>query len=285
MRPEGFEFRKCSPFVNQSWKELRLIFTPSTCTAKSYIPASVYAERINTGYGLERAILGIAIWNTEETAKNVTWLEEWPAWIKVYMHSMRVTVNDEQVSNGENFVLVECTSQEPHGLNQPTIIDGIVQKMLHRQAHTRGRPTLIEASVFLPPKSVVRIMVDIDRAYLRYTDYPPDAMRGFDVPSGIVLTKLVEGGSKRIYTTSTLLDMPTPDFSMPYNVIILTCKSVCCFLTPGRAFLHCMDRAQLRSFPPYRYCDCTLLRKYLQHDDTDMDASRHAREATKSRRI
>lgn len=115
MRPEGFEFRKSSPFVHRSWKELRLIFTPSTYTAKSYIPASVYAERINTGYGLERAILGIAIWNTEETAKNVTWLEEWPAWIKVYMHSMRVTVDDEQVSNGENFVWLVCTSIEFDG--------------------------------------------------------------------------------------------------------------------------------------------------------------------------
>lgn len=66
-------------------------------------------------------------------------------------------------------------------------------------------------------------MLDVDRAYLRYTDYPPDPARGFDVPSGIVLAKW-EGDFQRIYTTSTLLDMPEPDFSMPYNVIILTCK-------------------------------------------------------------
>ena len=100
--------------------------------------------------------------------------------------------------------------------------------MSYKQAHTRGRPTLIQASINLPPQSVIRIMIDVDRAYLRYTDYPPDAMRGFDVPSGIVLTKSVDENGKitrkRVYTTSTLLDMPTPDFSMPYNVIILTCE-------------------------------------------------------------
>lgn len=66
-------------------------------------------------------------------------------------------------------------------------------------------------------------MLDIDRAYLRYTDYPPDPARGFDVPSGVILAKR-NNDTKRIYTTSTLLDMPEPDFSMPYNVIILTCR-------------------------------------------------------------
>jgi phosphatidylinositol glycan class T len=97
--------------------------------------------------------------------------------------------------------------------------------MNYRQAHSRGRPTLLEAVVTLPAQSKVQIMLDIDKAYLRYTDYPPDAARGFDVPSGVILT--MQGGNtssgKRIYTTTTLLDMPTPDFSMPYNVIILTC--------------------------------------------------------------
>lgn len=99
--------------------------------------------------------------------------------------------------------------------------------MLYRQAHTRGRPTLIEANLAIPPNSIIRIMIDVDRAYLRYTDYPPDPARGFDVPSGIILSKEEEDGlnsGRRIYTTSTLLDMPEPDFSMPYNVIILTCK-------------------------------------------------------------
>lgn len=181
MRTEGFEF------------------------PTSYSPAPLYAERINTGYGLERAVLGIAIWNSEAFATNVTWLEEWPAWIKVYMHTLRVTIDNKEAPESD-----------------------VVKKMLYRQAHTRGRPTLIEAHLAIPANSIVRILVDIDRAYLRYTDYPPDSARGFDVPSGVILSNR-NGVHKRIYTTSTLLDMPEPDFSMPYNVIILTCTVIALF--------------------------------------------------------
>lgn len=95
--------------------------------------------------------------------------------------------------------------------------------MYYRQAHSRGRPSVIEANLQLPANSTTRIELDVDKAYLWYTDYPPDALRGFDVPSGVLLAN-VSGVPRRMYTTATLLDMPTPDFSMPYNVIIMTCR-------------------------------------------------------------
>lgn len=100
--------------------------------------------------------------------------------------------------------------------------------MNYTQSHSRGRPTVIEAHLLIPKNSTTRLILDIDKAYMRYTDYPPDSHRGFDVPSGVVLVKPTigeEGEGSRVCTTSTLLDMPTPDFSMPYNVIILTSKS------------------------------------------------------------
>ena len=101
-----------------------------------------------------------------------------------------------------------------------------LKSMRYIPAQNRGRPTVIEAKVTLPPKSKTIMVVEIDRAYLRYTDYPPDAMRGFDVPSGVVV---VLDNNRRMYTTSTLLDMPTPDFSMPYNVIIMTSTVIALF--------------------------------------------------------
>ena len=63
-----------------------------------------------------------------------------------------------------------------------------------------------------------------DKALLRYTEYPPDANRGFDVPSAVIRIRSLEGryGSTYLRTTNLLLPLPTPDFSMPYNVIILT---------------------------------------------------------------
>jgi phosphatidylinositol glycan class T len=66
---------------------------------------------------------------------------------------------------------------------------------------------------------------DFEKAILRYTEYPPDANRGFDVaPAVLRILSPQPADQKGIYlrTTSLLLPLPTPDFSMPYNVIILT---------------------------------------------------------------
>lgn len=37
------------------------------------------------------------------------------------------------------------------------------------------------------------------------------------------------GELKRIYTNTLLVSLPTPDFSMPYNVITLTCTVIALF--------------------------------------------------------
>lgn len=77
---------------------------------------------------------------------------------------------------------------------------------------------------------------------LKYTEHRPDAERGNEIPSGILTLLDLEGEAEqeelgqgeaenvqpkrssrsRIYTTRLLLDVATPDFSMPYNVIIMS---------------------------------------------------------------
>jgi phosphatidylinositol glycan class T len=76
--------------------------------------------------------------------------------------------------------------------------------------------------------------MDITKSFLRYTEYPPDAQRGWDLPPAIITPlKIDRNGSatghlasNRIYTPALLVDLATPDFSMPYNVIIFTCSLV-----------------------------------------------------------
>jgi phosphatidylinositol glycan class T len=76
--------------------------------------------------------------------------------------------------------------------------------------------------------STVELNYDFEKAILRYTEYPPDANRGFDVAPAVIrvlshntaATDALE--DEYLRTTSLLLPLPTPDFSMPYNVIILT---------------------------------------------------------------
>lgn len=65
-----------------------------------------------------------------------------------------------------------------------------------------------------------------ESSYLWYTEYPADAHRGFEVP-GAVTVALATG--QQVHTPSILLSLPTPDFSMPYNVIILTSTLVALF--------------------------------------------------------
>jgi phosphatidylinositol glycan class T len=75
--------------------------------------------------------------------------------------------------------------------------------------------------------------MDVTKSFLRYTEHPPDAQRGWDLPSAII-TPLEDNGNGstnpitvgRIYTPALLVDLATPDFSMPYNVIIFSCSLI-----------------------------------------------------------
>jgi len=98
--------------------------------------------------------------------------------------------------------------------------------MFYTPAIDRKKGTHLELLLSIPAKTSISLAYDFEKAVLRYTEYPPDANRGFDVPPAIVRVLNGEGqddvGGGYLRTTSLLLPLPTPDFSMPYNVIILT---------------------------------------------------------------
>ena len=68
--------------------------------------------------------------------------------------------------------------------------------------------------------------LEVTKAFLRYTEHPPDAQRGWDLPPAVFVpigrAGNGTGGVERIYTAVLLVDLATPDFSMPYNVIIMS---------------------------------------------------------------
>jgi len=78
--------------------------------------------------------------------------------------------------------------------------------------------------------------MDVDKAFLRYTEHPPDAQRGWDLPPAVLIPLTLNNNDSHvfngyqlgepIYTSTLLVDVATPDFSMPYNVIIFTCSLV-----------------------------------------------------------
>ncbi|KAI7594915.1 hypothetical protein KC343_g17411 [Hortaea werneckii] len=100
----------------------------------------------------------------------------------------------------------------------------------------RERGTHLELLLTVPAESSIELTYDFEKAVLRYTEYPPDANRGFDVAPAVIRVLPHDGRDaalrqgdhdtdpqgQYLRTTSLLLPLPTPDFSMPYNVIILS---------------------------------------------------------------
>ncbi len=88
--------------------------------------------------------------------------------------------------------------------------------------------------------------MDIVKPFLRYTEHQPDAQRGWDLPPAVLVpfafrdrnnsaaaaSPVLAGRNshsrrpQRMYTPILLVDLATPDFSMPYNVIIMSCTLI-----------------------------------------------------------
>lgn len=165
----------------------------------------LYASRSFTGHGQERGGVQTLLTNpSPNAAVSFTYFETLPWFMKPYLHTLKAQI-----------AALPSISQEE-----------IIKSIYYRPALDRQRGTQLELQIAVPPASTVRLTYDFEKAILRYTEYPPDANRGFDVAPAVIRLHpdRTDPSSKAVYlrTTSLLLSLPTPDFSMPYNVIILT---------------------------------------------------------------
>ena len=152
----------------------------------------LYAERTLIGYGQEFGGVQAMLTNPSTTeAVEFTYMESLPWFMKLYLHTLKAKING--------------------------VDEDVIKEMYYRPALDRKRGTQLEIRIQIPTNSTVVLTYDFEKAILRYTEYPPDANRGFDIAPAIIMI-----GDVSIRTTSLLLFLPTPDFSMPYNVIILT---------------------------------------------------------------
>lgn len=152
------------------------------------------ASRQITGYGQERGGMHTVITNPQAISQRIIYLESLPWFLRPYMHTLNI--------NGAT-----------------------AERMYYTPAVDRRKGTHLEILLEVPAHSQVELTYDFEKAILRYTEYPPDANRGFDVAPAIIRVLPADGSDEQgsyLRTTSLLLPLPTPDFSMPYNVIILT---------------------------------------------------------------
>uniref|UniRef100_A0A2K5VID9 Phosphatidylinositol glycan anchor biosynthesis class T n=1 Tax=Macaca fascicularis TaxID=9541 RepID=A0A2K5VID9_MACFA len=185
----------------------------------------LHAQRYVSGYGLQKGELSTLLYNTHPyRAFPVLLLDTVPWYLRLYVHTLTIT------SKGKE--------------NKPSYIH-------YQPAQDRLQPHLLEMLIQLPANSVTKVSIQFERALLKWTEYTPDPNHGFYV-SPSVLSALVPSvvaakpvdweesplfnslfpvsdGSNyfvRLYTEPLLVNLPTPDFSMPYNVICLTCTVV-----------------------------------------------------------
>ena len=184
------------------------INVPQQSTAAIVRPEPpVYASRSFTGHGQERGGVQTLLTNPSNTSPiEFMYFETLPWFMKPYLHTLTARVS-----------------------TVPAPDPGIIKSMYYRPALDRERGTQLECLISVPPASTVVLTYDFDKAILRYNEYPPDANRGFDVAPAVIRilppSSAERGAASEadfLRTTSLLLSLPTPDFSMPYNVIILT---------------------------------------------------------------
>lgn len=187
-------------------------------------------RRILMGQGQERGTIGIEIENHQNSTVEVVWVESWPWWVRGFVHTLDLSSSSPSTSFS---------------------IPSAILNLAYEPPIPRQRPTTLQVLVRIKPLDKIRLLLDYESSYLWYTEYPPDAHRGFEIPGGLVVLLGDEEGESldnnssfedspevriinrqhlfKIHTPSTLLSLPTPDFSMPYNVIILTSTVIALF--------------------------------------------------------
>ncbi|KAI9505645.1 GPI transamidase component PIG-T [Coemansia spiralis] len=195
---------------------------------------TISAHRYVNGHGGSSGGVVTEIINRSSQPMDIIFLDTLPWYLRVYSHTLDI---------------------------EATTADGQVKKLtptkiLFTPAIDRGRPSSIELSLSVPENTRTTLRYSFDKGFLKYTEHPPDANRGFNIGPAIItyqqsadrvdvkeslfcaLQRPYSNNTKnctvRIHTELFLASLPTPDFSMPYNVITFTCTVLALFF--GRIF-------------------------------------------------
>ncbi|KAI8322312.1 Gpi16 subunit, GPI transamidase component [Martensiomyces pterosporus] len=230
--------------------DVTLTFDPtamsSSAAAAAAVPPAIVAHRYVTGHGGSSGGVETMITNNGGKDIEVSYLDTLPWYLRLYTHTLTIK---SALPDGSTKKL------QPSSLILTPAVD-------------RGRPSSIELALVLPANSRTTLRYSFDKGFLKYTEHPPDANRGFNIGPAIiaytagdvdesdnyplqcairsVLSSKTGACTTRVYTELFLASLPTPDFSMPYNVITFTCTILALFF--GRMFnLLTRDFAVLRS--------------------------------------
>lgn len=170
-----------------------LIKTDNTFEVMPVSRVPVLVSRSMTGYGLDKGGLRTVFQNNLDVEAQIIYLETLPWFMRIYLQSLTITGAEK---------------------------DEVIKSIYYQPEIDRQRPTHLEFEIVLPPNSTITMAYQFDKSLLLIAEYPPDANHGFSVEPGMV--RVFEPLDYQVRTSPDLLTLPTPDFSMPYNVIIFT---------------------------------------------------------------
>ncbi|PFH58251.1 hypothetical protein XA68_13984 [Ophiocordyceps unilateralis] len=165
----------------------------------------LFAERSFMGHGQEHGGVQAILTNPGDNEVEFVYMESLPWFMRIYLHTLSTRISSSSIATNAS--------------------SRIIEEIYYRPALDRTRGTQLELLMRIPPRCTVFLTYDFSKSILRYTEYPPDANRGFDVAAAVITTRAPRAGLN-LRTTSLLLYLPTPDFSMPYNVIIFTSTAI-----------------------------------------------------------
>ncbi|XP_041455384.1 GPI transamidase component PIG-T-like [Lytechinus variegatus] len=93
----------------------------------------------------------------------VIYTETFPWYMRLYLHTLQIRIGDSII--------------EP-------------DNVFYMPGRDRSNPYLLEVVLTLPATSDMTLKIDFDKAFLRWTEYPPDANIGFFINSAIVSVML-----------------------------------------------------------------------------------------------
>nr|VDD47127.1 unnamed protein product [Brassica oleracea] len=197
--------------------------------------APLHASRFLMGSGNERGAIAILLKATESqdklSGKDITnggrcrikanVFQIFPWYVKVYYHTLQIFVDQQQNTSSEVLKKINVSP------SADKMSSGMMEMMLELPCEVKS----------------VAISIEYDKGFLHIDEYPPDANQGFDIPSALIsfpdhhasldfkeelstlplLSKFKDKSLVRSYTEVLLVPLTTPDFSMPYNVITITC--------------------------------------------------------------
>lgn len=163
-------------------------------------------------------------------------MEEWPWWVGPFLSERLLIVDGVERGTYDLNLFVHLTCvylsllMPPHPPSSGSLFTTTTDDLLSSQSYTPSiphiRPSILLTHLILPANTTISLSLPFLKQFLRYNEHPPDAARGFELTAAVLFplkrSEDDDNVPERILSSNLLMDLATPDFSMPYNVIIMS---------------------------------------------------------------